>query len=141
MIIIKSRVSPNQSTESTTTESHYFSASLKQWEQAMPSRWSPPVDIFEQEDQFVIRMEVAGMIENDFNIILEKDLLSIRGIRHDPQPKRAFHQMEIHYGEFHTEIGFSAQILYDEVSAVYKNGFLIIEMPKAKPRQINIHTS
>jgi len=138
MILIKTRITSKPSPETTITESFYFSSSANRWEQNLPTTWTPPVDIFEIDDKYIIRMEIAGMNEEDFTIILEKNLLSIRGIRKDPELKRAFHQMEIHYGEFHFEIAFSALIAYEEVSATYENGFLDIALPKAQPRQINI---
>jgi HSP20 family protein len=141
MIIIKTRGGTKQIGESSPKEKMYFTAFINQWEQAIPSRWSPSVDIFELVDEYVVRMEIAGMEEEDFTITLDKNMLTIRGTRHDTQPKLAFHQMEIHYGEFHTEIAFSALINFEEVNAVYKNGFLQIQMPKAKPNQISIQKS
>src|SRR5690349_14942828 len=64
--------------------------------------WSPPVDVYETEDAHVIRMEIAGMREDDFDVVLENNILFISGSRADLSERRAYHQMEIRFGKFST---------------------------------------
>ena len=52
----------------------------------------------------VVRVEVAGMKETDLAVSLTDRVLVITGVRQDPSPKVAYHQMEIRYGEFRTEV-------------------------------------
>jgi HSP20 family protein len=62
--------------------------------------------------------------------------LTVRGSRQDIPERRAFHQMEIHFGEFSIELELPNYIETDQVQAVYSDGFLRIHLPKA--RQIPI---
>ena len=100
--------------------------------------WRPPTDIFEVENTFVVRVEIAGMREEDFSIELNGRNLAVRGSRQDMPERRAFHQMEIHFGEFAIELELPNYIEADQVQAVYSDGFLRIQLPKARPRQIPI---
>jgi HSP20 family protein len=100
--------------------------------------WRPPTDIFEIENTFVVRVEIAGMREEDFSIELNGRNLTVRGSRQDIPERRAFHQMEIHFGEFVIELELPHYIEADQVQAVYSDGFLRIHLPKARPRQIPI---
>ena len=100
--------------------------------------WRPPTDIFEVENTFVVRVEIAGMREENFSIELNGRNLTVRGSRQDMPERRAFHQMEIHFGEFAIELELPNYIEADQVQAVYSDGFLRIHLPKARPRQIPI---
>lgn len=100
--------------------------------------WQPPTDVYETEEEIIVRIEIAGMDEDDFEIALNGRTLTIRGIRQDFAEKRAYHQMEIHYGEFFIEMEMPQPIITDRVQAVYTNGFLHIDLPKALSRQIPI---
>ena len=62
--------------------------------------WRPPTDVFETDETLFVRVEIAGMREEDFTIELNGRELTIRGARQDPAERRAFHQMEIRFGEF-----------------------------------------
>ena len=66
--------------------------------------WRPPTDVFETDESVIVRVEVAGMRESDFSISLSERLLTITGVREDPSPKVAYHQMEVRYGEFRVEV-------------------------------------
>jgi HSP20 family protein len=78
------------------------------------------------------------MLENDFSIILDGRYLSVRGMRSDILERRAYHQMEIRFGEFVSEVELPYQILASEIEAVYSNGFLQIRLPKARPVRISV---
>ena len=103
-----------------------------------PHAWRPPTDMYETDDAIVIRVEIAGMREQDFNIALEDRTLTIRGVRSDPSERRAFYQMEIPFGEFSTEVDLPAPTVNEGVEAVYREGFLQITLPKARPHHIQV---
>lgn len=103
-----------------------------------PHMWRPPTDVFEREDVVVVRVEVAGMKEEDFTIHLDSNILSIRGVRQDSSDRRAYHQMEINFGEFLTAVELLLPIDAEAVSAEYVNGFLWVFLPKAQPKIIKI---
>jgi HSP20 family molecular chaperone IbpA len=100
--------------------------------------WRPPTDVYETEDTIIVRVEIAGMREQDFLVGLNGPVLTIRGVRQDVPERRSYHQMEIRFGEFNIELGLPFHVDADQVQAVYNNGFLRILLPKAHPRQIPI---
>lgn len=102
------------------------------------SAWRPPTDVFETDEAIFVRMEVAGMREEDFNIELNGRELIIRGIRQDAAERRAFHQMEIRFGEFILSLDLPQPVNPEQVQAVYSLGFLLLTLPKARPHQIRI---
>ena len=109
--------------------------------QVTSSVWSPPTDVYETEAEYVVRAEVAGIEETDLEITLESGILTISGNRPDFPDRRAFHQMEIHFGKFSTAIGLPGPIDLDHSTAEYKDGFLIVRMPKAKATDVKIEGS
>ncbi len=106
--------------------------------QVTSSVWSPPTDVYETEAEYVVRAEIAGLEETDLEISFENGILIISGTRPDLPERRAYHQMEIHFGKFSTAIGVPGPIDLDSSSAEYKDGFLIVRMPKGKPTDVKI---
>jgi HSP20 family protein len=100
--------------------------------------WSPPTDEYETEAEYIVRMEIAGMREEDLEVSLENNTLFIMGSRTDSPERRAYHQMEIRFGKFATAVGLPGPVNMDEARAEYKDGFLTIALPKAKPNQIKV---
>ena len=100
--------------------------------------WQPPTDVFETDDAMVVRVEVAGMREADFNVTLRDHLLLISGVRTDPSPKVAYHQLEIRYGEFRTDVPLHWLVDEEGVTATYQDGFLLVRLPKAQSRRVRV---
>jgi HSP20 family protein len=100
--------------------------------------WSPPTDVYETESAYVVRVEVAGMREEDFEITFENNFLIISGSRSDVPERRAYQQMEIRFGKFETVAGVADPVDLDASRADYKEGFLTVNLPKAKPNQIPV---
>lgn len=102
--------------------------------------WQPPTDVYETEDRIVVRVEIAGMKESDFTVRLERNHLHISGVRSETPEPRAYHRMEINFGEFSTEVELSIAIDANKIDASYKDGFLVILLPKSQPKHISIST-
>jgi HSP20 family protein len=100
--------------------------------------WSPPTDVYETENAYVVRVEIAGMREEDFEITVENNFLMISGSRPDVPERRAYQQMEIRFGKFETVAGMPGPVELDSSRADYSEGFLTVTLPKAKPSQISI---
>jgi HSP20 family protein len=100
--------------------------------------WRPPTDVYVTDDAIIIRVEIAGMREGEFIISLEDQILSIRGIRPDQPERRAYHQMEIRFGEFRTDIELHWPVEKEQIDAEYRDGFLRLVMPKSKPFNVEI---
>jgi HSP20 family protein len=102
------------------------------------SAWRPPTDVYETDDLILIRVEIAGMREEDIDVEIQGHVLSIRGIRQDTLEQRAYHQVEIRFGEFYIDIHLPAPIVASGVKADYDNGFLLVTLPKEQARKIRI---
>jgi HSP20 family protein len=100
--------------------------------------WRPPTDVYETDTSVVVKVEVAGMAEDDFAITYSDRNLIIAGMRRDPAAKLGYHQMEIPYGEFSTEVYVSEAVDVDSIEASYENGFLLVTLPKAEAHRIAI---
>jgi HSP20 family protein len=100
--------------------------------------WRPPTDVYETEEAVCIRIEIAGMKDEDFAISLSDRSLLIRGFRLEPPEKRAYHQMEIFFGEFAIEVELPCNVISDQAMAEYESGFLRLILPKEKPHKIDI---
>jgi HSP20 family protein len=101
--------------------------------------WRPPTDVFELEDRLVVLVEIGGMRDGEFNVVLQDRRLMISGVRRRVIRERvAYHQMEVRYGEFRTEVSLPWPVNRESVSATYKEGFLRVELPHARNQQIHI---
>jgi HSP20 family protein len=100
--------------------------------------WSPPTDVYQTDASFVVRVEAAGMSGSDFTIDVHDRTLVISGVRVDSQERRAYHQMEIRFGEFSTSVELPAGVDTQHADADYEDGFLVILFPKIKPTGITI---
>jgi HSP20 family protein len=87
--------------------------------------------VYEVDDEIIVRIEVAGLRENDLAITIEGQYLIIQGIRPDIPEKRAYHQMEIPFGQFSLEIDLPSPVEPGMAQANYRDGFLRIRLPKA----------
>ena len=100
---------------------------------------NPPTDVFELEDRLVVMVEIGGMRDGEFNVVLQDRKLTISGIRKRTMREQvAFHQMEVRYGEFRTEVILPWPVNREGVSATYREGFLRVELPHARNQQIHI---
>lgn len=101
--------------------------------------WRPPTDVYETEEDIIVRVEIAGMQEAEFSVLLEDTQVSIQGKRQDDNSeRRAYHQMEIRFGEFCSQLELSWPIDSKNVEADYQDGFLWVRLPKARSHQIRI---
>jgi HSP20 family protein len=70
------------------------------------------------------------MREQEISVTLDGDVLLIRGTRTDPTEQRAFHQMEIRFGEFTVAALLPGAVDEQTASATYEDGFLVVTLPK-----------
>ena len=94
--------------------------------------------MYETADAVVVRMEIGGVPREDIEIVVGDDqLLTVRGIRRDPRAneRRAYHQMEIHYGVFQRNVYIPKPIDAEGARARYAAGFLEVVLPVAKRAQ------
>ncbi len=99
------------------------------------SVWSPPTDVYETEEKYVIKVEIAGMRDDDFEVAFENGVLMIAGYRSDLNERRAYHQMEIRFGRFEIAVEIPVSVDMEKATAEYRDGFLTIVLPKSNAKQ------
>jgi HSP20 family protein len=108
--------------------------------------WSPPVDIFETDNDLVLKADVPDIDPKNVAIQLENGTLTLKGERKFEEQKngKGFHRIERSYGAFTRAFSLPETVDGEKVKADYKNGVLTITLPKkelAKPRTINVEIS
>lgn len=100
------------------------------------SAWRPPMDVHETGAAILIKIEVAGLQEDDIEVALYPNALVVNGVRHDDtdhDEATCFHAAQVRYGLFHVDVALPAPIQQDDATATYRDGFLRIRLPKATP--------
>ncbi len=112
---------------------------------ATTTEWIPPVNVMETNDELILTAELPGMREEDINIELENNVLTISGEkveeRKEGDEDRRYHVWERRYGTFSRSFTLPRTVKSDEITASYENGVLTIHLPKApeaKGRKIEI---
>jgi len=103
----------------------------------------PTVDIFENRDKLVVKVEVPGMKKEDIDISLHDGVLAITGERkpEEKYEKAQTHRSERFVGRFHRAVALPVPVQADKTSANYQDGVLTVTLPKAeeaKPKQIQV---
>jgi len=108
--------------------------------------WAPPVDIYENGDNLVLKAELPGFNPDDVEIRVEDNTLYLKGERKFEKDvkEQSYHRVERSYGTFTRTFSLPNSIDADKVAANYKDGVLTLTMPKkeeAKPKTIKINVS
>jgi HSP20 family protein len=101
-------------------------------------RWRPPTDVYETDDAYQVRVEVAGMKGSDISVTFDRQVLLIQGTRSDSGPRKEYRQLEVAYGEFETAVELPEPVEVSRIEASYLDGFLKVRLPKLKPRRVSI---
>lgn len=99
--------------------------------------WEPRIDVIEDGNRILVKAEIAGVRGDDIQLVYlpDRHSLLIRGFRPDEreaaQGRSSVHQLEIFYGEFQREVRLpDVPVLVDQMKAQYRNGFLLVLLPK-----------
>jgi HSP20 family protein len=108
--------------------------------------WSPPVDIYETENELVLKADVPEVDPKQVAIQMENGTLTLKGERRFEEQGngRGFHRIERGYGSFVRAFSLPDTVDPDKVKADYKSGVLTVTLPKkevAKPRTVNVQVS
>jgi HSP20 family protein len=110
------------------------------------SGWTPALDVYEQKDNVVVRVELPGMKKEDIEVSLHDNTLSISGERkHEETHKdQEVYRAERFFGRFQRSVVLPTLVSADKVKAQYKDGVLTVTLPKseeAKPKHIDVNVS
>jgi HSP20 family protein len=106
-------------------------------------RWVPPMDLVETGDHFVLRADLPGLSEEDIQIEVEDNVLTVSGERkaEHEENREGFYRVERAFGAFSRSLTLPQGIDPEAVTANFENGVLEIRVPKPeerKPRRIEI---
>ena len=114
-------------------------------EENQAARWNPPVDVLEENDRIVVKVEVPGIEEKDLRVTFEDGILTIAGERQfERRDDRSYHRIERAYGSFTRTFTLPRSIDAAQINAAYRNGVLEVSIPKkeeSKPKQIQINVA
>jgi HSP20 family protein len=105
------------------------------------------VDLLEHEKEFVLVADLPGMKEDDFNIAVQDNVLTLEGKRtceHAENGHGRYHYSERASGTFYRRFLLSATVNAEQITATYKNGVLEVHLPKAaeaQPKRIAVQAS
>jgi HSP20 family protein len=105
--------------------------------------WSPAVDIYETENELVLKADLPDVDQKDIDVRVENQTLTIAGERkfEKKEDNKGFHRIERSYGNFVRSFAVPNSFDTEHIGAQYHNGVLSVTLPKkeaAKPRQIKI---
>lgn len=114
-------------------------------EEMQSATWNPPVDVLEENDRILVKVEVPGIDENALRVTFEDGLLTVSGERQfERKDDRNYHRIERAYGSFTRTFTLPRSIDAAQIAANYRNGVLEIEIPKkeeSRPKQIEINVN
>jgi HSP20 family protein len=107
--------------------------------------WSPSVDVYEDGEAIVIKADLPGMSQQEIDIEMNGDVLTIKGERHfeDEARRENYVRIERQYGAFQRSFTIGIPVETDKVTATYRNGILELTIPKAeavKPKKVQVKT-
>src|SRR5439155_20780899 len=108
------------------------------------STFAPPVDVYEDEHNVVLKIEVPGIDEKDIDVRVENNTLTVHGERkfEKEEKEENFRRVERQYGSFTRSFTLPTTVDAENIQANYDKGILKIELAKnaeAKPKQIKVN--
>ena len=110
------------------------------------SSFAPPVDVYEDDHNLTLKIEVPGIDEKDIDVRVENNVLTVHGERkfEKEEKEENFRRVERQYGSFTRSFTLPNTVDTDRVQANYEKGILKIQLAKkaeAKPKQIKVNVS
>jgi len=105
--------------------------------------WMPALDVFEKEDRFVVKAELPGMKEDDIDVSVVGDTLSIKGEKKTETEVKDedYYRCERSYGSFYRSIPIPSNVDANKIEASFEDGILEVALPKSakvKPKKIAV---
>ncbi|OGV96445.1 MAG: molecular chaperone [Nitrospinae bacterium RIFCSPLOWO2_02_FULL_39_110] len=112
-------------------------------EELAKGTWAPAVDIYETQNDIVLKAELPGLTQKDINVEVRDNTLILKGEKKFEKEVKEenYHRIERSYGSFQRMFTLPDTIQQDKVKAKFKEGVLEIVMPKeekAKPKLVKV---
>ncbi len=110
------------------------------------SGWSPALDVFDDKDRLVVKVELPGLKKEEIEISLHDGVLTVAGerkVEHEEEEGQSF-RSERYFGRFHRSVTLPTAVDPAKITAAYKDGVLTIDLAKAeeaKPKHIEVSVS
>ena len=109
-------------------------------------RWVPAMDLVEADDHFLLRADLPGLKEEDVNIEVRDNALTVSGERkaEHEQREKGWYRLERQFGQFSRSISLPEGVDADGIEAGFANGVLEVKIPKPeqrKPRRITVKSA
>lgn len=110
---------------------------------AIDQEWAPAIEMFEKEDRYVVKAELPGVKEEDVDVSVADDTLTIKGERktENEVKEEDYHYCERSFGSFFRSIHLPGDADVKKIEANYEDGLLEISLPKAieaKPKKVKV---
>jgi len=114
-------------------------------EEGWTRSWEPAVNIYESDDEIVVKAEVPGIERDRVGVEVKDGVLSLRGERKFEREvkEESYHRIERSYGSFQRSFTLPSSVDPDKVRATLRNGVLEVTLRKreqARPKQVRIST-
>lgn len=105
--------------------------------------WRPPIEVFETEADLVVRAEIGGLTGDEVSVLIDGDMLVIRGERNvvKPHGHRLYHESRVRYGAFEASVQLPFPIDVPMTSADYVDGFLTVQLPRLAATRVESRES
>jgi len=107
-------------------------------EQREPGTWEPAVDLLETPEAYLLYAELPGVRREDIELEVQDSVLELAGTRQPLEEGRSFMRMERSYGPFRRRFELAHAVDPEAVGASFERGILKIEVPKRRPRTIEV---
>ncbi len=123
---------------------NFFHPLLREDDEVCMLNWNPVVDIYDNEDNIVIKAELPGIDKENINVDVKDGVLILKGERSSDNEvkKDKYYRRERMFGKFERAFNLPADVDPDKIKADYTDGVLKIDIPKPeerKPKQITVH--
>lgn len=94
----------------------------------------PSVDLYQTDDEVVVKASLPGMKSDDVQLSITGDMLTLKGEfkQEDEKKERSYHLREQRYGAFERTFALPTDVVADKAKAEFENGILTITLPKAE---------
>lgn len=111
-----------------------------------PVVWEPAVEVYETDQEVVVRAELPGVDPKNVNVTVQDNTVTIEAEAKEEQEERGRNHLrrELRYGQFCRSLALPAEVKADQAKATYRNGVLELRVPKserAKPKQVKVEVS
>jgi HSP20 family protein len=116
------------------------------WGLRSEASWSPAVDVFENKENLVMKVDLPGMKQSEIDVYVEDGVLAIKGEKkkETEAKEKNFYCMERVCGSFERRFTLPTNVDASKVKATYKDGVLELALPKkeeAQPKQIKVNVN